>query len=108
MGQYTEAQAALYDENAASIEPEGSPNPNVRGKDALKQKAQQWGEMVEEVHGGEISDPLIAGDYFSISQKMDVTFKGAPRQTIEQVCVYGVKNGKIVLEQFFYTPPPQG
>lgn len=108
MGQYTECQEALYDQNAASIEPEGSPNPNVTGKDALKQKAQQWGEMVEEVHGGEISDPQVAGDFFSVTQKMDVTFKGAPRQTIEQVCVYGVKNGKIVLEQFFYTPPPQG
>lgn len=107
MGQYSEAQEALYDENAASIEPEGSPNPSVSGMDALKQKAEQWAGMVEEVHGGEISDPIVAGDFFSITQKMDITFKGAPRQTIEQVCVYGVKDGKIVLEQFFYTPPPQ-
>ncbi len=106
MGEYTKAQEELYDENAVSIEPDGTPMPRVQGKEALQKKAEQWGEMVEAVHGGEVSDPLVADPFFTITQKMDVTFKGAPRQTIQQVCVYQVANGKVVLEHFFYPPMP--
>lgn len=108
MGQYDQAQDALYDANCVSVEPEGTPYPSVTGMEAIKQKGQQWADMVEEVHGGEISDPIIAGPFFSITQKIDVTFKGAPRQVMQQICVYEVKDGKVVLEQFFYPPPPQG
>ena len=104
LGQYTEAQGNLYNENAVSIEPEGSPNANVYGLDAIKQKAEQWAEMVEEVHGGEVSDPIVAGNFFAMTMKNDVTFKGTGRQKIEEVCVYEVKDGKIVKEQFFYLP----
>ncbi len=104
MGQYTEAQEELYADNAVSIEPEGSPNPNVSGIDAIREKAKQWAEMVEEVHGGEISDPIVAGNFFSLVMKNDVTFKGMGRATIEEISVYEVQNGKIVKEQFFYQP----
>ena len=108
MGQFTGLQDALYAENCARVEPEGTAYSSVTGLAAIKQKAQQWAEMVEEVHGGEVSDPIVAGDYFSITMKNDVTFKGAPIMIIEEVAVYGVKDGKIVSEQFFFTPPPQG
>jgi len=75
--------------------------------EAIKAKGQQWEAMVEEVHGGEISDPIVAGNYFSISMKNDITFKGMGRQKIEEVCVYEVQNGKVVTEQFFYPIAPQ-
>jgi limonene-1,2-epoxide hydrolase len=32
----------------------------------------------------------------------DVTFKGKPRMQLDEVAVFEVKDGKIVLEQFFY------
>ncbi len=108
MGQYVEAQDDLYGENCASIEPEGTSYPSVTGLAAIKQKAQQWAEMVEEVHGSEVSDPVVAGDFFALTMKNDVTFKGMARQQIEEVSVFEVKDGKIVKEQFFFTPPPQG
>jgi ketosteroid isomerase-like protein len=33
---------------------------------------------------------------------MDVTMKGQGRMKMDEIAVYGVKDGKIVSEQFFY------
>jgi limonene-1,2-epoxide hydrolase len=33
---------------------------------------------------------------------LDATIKGMGRMTLEEVCVYEVKDGKIVVEQFFF------
>jgi hypothetical protein len=74
----------------------------VVGMDAIKAKSVAFQAGVEAFHGAEISDPIVGGNSFAITWKMDATFKGKGRMTIEEVCVYQVKDGKIVLEQFFY------
>ena len=58
--------------------------------------------MIEERHGGSFSDPLVSGRYFSVAMTLDATFKGMGRNLLEEVCVYEVKDGKIVFEQFHY------
>jgi hypothetical protein len=62
--------------------------------------------MIEEVHGTTVSDAVIAADHFSIALTLDVTLKGMGRVNMDEICVYKVKDGKVVLEQFFYTPTP--
>jgi len=106
-GQFTEAQTNLYHHDTKSIEPEGSGWPTIEGMEAITAKAEQWSGMVEEVHGVTISDPVVAGNFFSISMANDVTFKEGGRMLMEEICVYEAQNGKIVSEQFFFTPPPQ-
>jgi hypothetical protein len=44
----------------------------------------------------------VAGEFFSVVLKQDVTFKGKPRITLEEIGVFHVQDGKIVKEQFFY------
>ncbi|MDH3649900.1 MAG: nuclear transport factor 2 family protein [Saprospiraceae bacterium] len=105
-GQYQEAQSSLYGPSAVSIEPEGSPWGQVEGLEAIQAKAQQWGEMVEEVHSAQVSDPVVSGSHFACTMENDVTFKGMGRQQIKEVCVYEVQDGKIVKEQFFYDVAP--
>ncbi|MEK6152816.1 nuclear transport factor 2 family protein [Flavobacteriaceae bacterium 3-367] len=108
-GQFNEAINALYGDNIVSIEPDGAPMKEVRGLDAVKQKSEHFNSMVEEVHGMEISEPIVADTFFACTMKMDVTFKGAPRSSMEEVCLYKVENGKITQEEFFFTPQnPQG
>ncbi|MCV6630621.1 MAG: nuclear transport factor 2 family protein [Flavobacteriaceae bacterium] len=99
----------LYANHIVSLEPPGSPNREVRGIEAVRQKGEEFNNMLEAMHGLEVSDPLIADNFFSCTMKMDVTFKGGPRTTMEEVCMYQVDNGKIVKEEFFFTPqkPPQ-
>jgi hypothetical protein len=69
---------------------------------AIKAKSIAFQAGVEAFHSATISDPIVGGNSFAISWSMDATFKGRGRMTIEEVCVYQVKDGKIILEQFFY------
>ena len=102
--QFQEAIQDLYSNDIVSIEPDGAPVKEVTGLEGVIQKGQQFAEMLEEMHGMEVSDPVVAENFFSCSMKMDVTMKGGPRMVMEEVAVYNVKDGKIVREEFFFTP----
>src|SRR4030095_10138454 len=102
-GQIFEAQSELYGDDIVCIEPEGAMAPHhTKGKQAVAEKGKQFASMIEERHGGSCSDPLVGGRYFTIEMSIDATMKGIGRQLLEEVCVYEVKDGKIVHEQFFY------
>ena len=106
-GEWAQVQQNLYDQDCESIEPAGTPWGNVKGMDAIAKKGEQWASSIEEFHGNEVSEPLVAGDFFSVRMSTDTTFKGMGRVHFEELCLYEVKDGKIVKEQFFYTPMPQ-
>jgi len=42
----------------------------------------------------------VAGSSFACTMHMDVTMKGQGRMDMTELCVYQVKDGKIVSEQF--------
>jgi len=99
---YEHIQTELYSKDAKSIEPAGGPFVNVEGLDAILEKGKEFSESIEEMHDGYCSKPLVAGNFFTCTMGMDVTLKGQPRMKMDEVAVYEVKDGKIVLEQFFF------
>ncbi len=102
-GNWNKIQEELFAENAVSIEPPGSPGlQSVEGLPAIKQKGKDFENMVEEMHGGYSSDPLVTGNHFAVAMGMDVTMKGTGRSKMDEIALYEVKDGKIVKEQFFY------
>jgi hypothetical protein len=102
-GKIFDAQAELYADDMVCTEPEGTMAPHItKGKKAIAEKGKQFASMIEVRHGGSCSDPVVGGRYFSIAMTLDATMKGMGRQLLEEVCVYEVKDGKIVQEQFFY------
>ncbi|MDF1697335.1 MAG: nuclear transport factor 2 family protein [Saprospiraceae bacterium] len=103
-GLWDKAQEELYGDQCISLEMEGFPGgpQRVQGLDAIRAKGQQWNEMVEEFYGVEIEGPIVAGNHFSATMKMDIQMKGQPRRKDEEIAVFRVENGKIVSEQFFY------
>jgi hypothetical protein len=105
-GQFEAAQTELYADDAVSIEAEGAPVEVVEGLAAIMEKARQFMSTIEQFHGVVVSDPLVAGDYFTVSMALDTTAKGRGRVTMEELCVYEVDNGQIVSEQFFYSTAP--
>lgn len=103
LGKIDEVQETLYADNAQSIEANEMMGPKVvEGLKAIKAKSAAFQAGVEEFHSATISDPIVAGNSFAITWAMDATFKGLGRMSIEEVCVYQIKDGKIILEQFFY------
>lgn len=104
VGQYEQAFNELYADDIISREPKGHSMGEVSGIEAVGLKQKQFNESVEAFHGNEVSDPVVAENFFSVSMKMDVTFKGAARMSMEEIAVYKVRDGKICEEEFFFTP----
>ncbi|MBF6022989.1 nuclear transport factor 2 family protein [Lysobacter niastensis] len=105
-GQYEQAQRELYADDAVSIEPVWAPPGaigNAEGLPAIYEKGRKFAEGIEEFHGASCGDPVIAADWFSVAMGMDATFKGMGRVNMQEICVYRVRDGKIVHEQFFYS-----
>lgn len=104
-GQWDKIQEELYADNAVSIEPAHAAAMgmgNAEGMEAIKAKGAAFNAMVEEMHGGYSTEPVVAGNHFTLAMGMEVTMKGAGRMKMDEICVYEVKDGKIVKEQFFY------
>jgi len=102
-GEFEQAQKELFADDAVSIEPHSTPDfeKETKGLKAIYEKGKKWGSMVEESHSVSASEPLCAGNSIAMVLDMDVTMKGRGRVNMEELCVYNVKDGKIVSEQFF-------
>ena len=102
-GKVEEAKQELFAEDIISTEPiEGILPKETKGIKAIEKKAELFISMVAQFHGSTITDPVVAGDYFSIGWETDIQMKGEQRKTNSEICVYKVKDGKVVSEQFFY------
>lgn len=99
---HPQAQEELYDDAIESIEDIKSGLPSIKGMSAIKEKTKAWDASVEMIHDAYVSDPIVTGNYFVVSMENDITFKERGRVLINELCVYEVKNGKIIREQFFY------
>ena len=102
-GDWEGAHRELYAKDAVSIEPEASGGfeKESHGLDAIIEKGKKWESMVSEVHEIEVSEPMIAGNTFAVTMRMDMTMKDKKRSDMTELCVYHVKDGKIISEQFF-------
>ena len=96
------AQKELYADDIVSTEPEASQAPVkvTKGLPAILEKGRQFGAMIETMHALSVSDPLVANNSFACTMSLDVTMKGQGRMNMSELCVYQVKDGKIVSEQF--------
>ena len=97
------AQKDLFSDDAVSIEPHATSDfdKETKGLNAIIEKGKKFGAMVDETHNITISDPLIASNSFACIMNMDITMKGQDRMAMKELCVYEVKDGKIVSEHFF-------
>jgi hypothetical protein len=102
-GEFETAQKELFSQDAVSVEPYSTPDfqKETKGLNAILEKGEKWNSMVEQMHGMDVSEPLIADNSFACTMHLDVTTKGRGRMDMTELCVYNVKDGKIVSEEFF-------
>jgi hypothetical protein len=102
-GKFETAQRELFSDDAISIEPHSTPEfeKETRGLGAIIQKGHKWDAMVEKTNSIKVSKPLIGMNSFAMTMKMDIEMKGGRKMDMSELCVYTVKDGKIVAEQFF-------
>lgn len=101
-GKFMEAIQDLYADDVESTEPMVAGGEPVKGKQAVIGKNNDWYASVEEVHSATISAPVVGGSYFSCAMDMDVTYKQHGRTSMSEICVYEVRDGKIIRDMFFY------
>ena len=99
-------QQELYAADIVNKEPEHAIAMGVptvtKGLEAVQAKSKARSEMIEEVHSSYCTEPVVAGNFFTVAMGRDITFKGRPRKKIDEIAIFEVKNGKIITEQFFY------
>lgn len=102
-GDFEAAQKELFADNAVSNEPYATPEyeKETKGLAAILKKGEKFMSSVKEMHAMEVSAPLIAADSFACTMRMDLTMKEKGRMDMTELCVYEVKDGKIVSETFY-------
>ena len=101
-GQFEQAQEELFSEEVISTEPPYSPLKSAKGTKAVIEKGKNFAQAIETVHGSSFSEPVVGGRYFSFAMSLDASFKGQGRMQLEEICLFEVKEGKVVAEQFFF------
>jgi hypothetical protein len=101
-GDWEKAQKELYAKDVISIEPYATPEfeKETKGLDAILEKGDKFSSMVEKYHDLKVSEPLVTGNSFAVVLSMELTMKGKGRMNMSELCVYQVKDGKIVSESF--------
>src|SRR6516162_2301080 len=99
-GKFEEAQDELFAEDALSIEPQATPDfpQETKGLEAIQEKARKWNSMVSKVNSMKVSEPLIAANSFAVTMDMDVEMKNGQKMQHKELCVYEVKDGRVVSE----------
>ena len=98
-----EIQDELFGNEVKSVEPLTAKYlHNAEGKTAVRKKGEDWGKRVEAVHNLFTTQPVVSGNHFAVGREFDITVEGLGRIKIEEIILYKVKDGQIVLEQFFY------
>ena len=102
-GEFEKAQKELFAENAVSTEPQASNGfeKETKGLKAIIEKGHKFQSMVEAEHGTSVTDPIVTDNMIAFALNMDLTMKGRGRSKMGEICVYQVKDGKIISEQFF-------
>ena len=102
-GKFEDAQRELFAKDAISIEPQATPDfeKETNGLEAIIEKGHKFESKLEQLHGITVSEQLTAGNSIAFVLSMDLTMKGQKRATWTELCVYKVKDGKIISEQFF-------
>ena len=102
-GKVEEAKIEFFTEETMSIEPGSGILPvETKGLKAIQQKAELFISMVDEFYESTITDPFVAGDYFSVGWTTTLKMNGEARKQNDEICLYKVQDGKIISEHFFY------
>lgn len=98
-----EIQDELFDNDVRSVEPANSPYlAYAEGKVGVRKKAEDWVKRITAAHKLSTTTPIVSANHFVVGREMDTTVEGFGRVRIDEIMLYEVQDGKIVLEQFFY------
>jgi hypothetical protein len=99
---FIEAQQELFATDAINQESDKLKERSVNGLEAILKKEARFNASIKEWSALEVSDPLVANDFFTIQLKMEVILRNDQKISLNEIIVYEVRNGKIISEQFYF------
>jgi hypothetical protein len=98
---FVEAYQQLFADDAESIDPLNTSGQPLKGLDTLLQREKDFLARIISIEKISLSEPIIAGSYFTLSLQMSFEVEGQGHMEVEEICVYKVKDGKVISQQFF-------
>ncbi|SHI60296.1 SnoaL-like domain-containing protein [Aquimarina spongiae] len=92
----------FHQEKVKHIEPQSLHFPELVGVKAIKEKDTVMTGNIEEVTSLEIGDYVTSKNFIAIPYKISLTLKNGDERALDELIIYQVEEGKIILEQFFY------
>ena len=95
-----------WHDDFVSIESDGM---KFEGRKAVEAKHAEWFKTVT-MHSCSAHGPYATPNGFCVRYEMDCESKDGswPRMQMDEIAVYTVENGKVVKEEFFGRPMPEG
>lgn len=101
-GKSLEAFERFYAEDVVMME-----NDQVfEGKEANRQREQEFFGNIKEVHAAGIVATAVRGNTSFCEQFFDATYQDGRRMRLDEVAVRTWKDGKVVKERFYYKGSP--
>jgi hypothetical protein len=97
---FVQAYQLLYSDDAESIDPLNTSGQPLKGLTTLLEREKDFLSRAT-IKKISLSDPIIAGSYFTMSLQMSFDVQEQDHMEVNELCVYKVKNGKIISQQFF-------
>ena len=102
-GKFEEIYDKLFDtEKVKHIEPQSPHFPELIGVKAIKEKDAIMGGSIESVQSLTVGDPITSANHIAVAYQIAFTLKDGNTGALDEIIIYQVENGKIMLEQFFY------
>ena len=104
-GNFFANYSELYAEDVVKYEPQDSsisPERETKGLKTILKGAKNFHETIEKVVSREVSEPLVAGNYFMFRLCQEFELKGIGYFMLDELCLFIVRVGKIILEEYFY------
>lgn len=103
-GEYFTSYDELYSPDAIAYEPQLAEMglAETKGIPAIKDKVTQLGSGIAELISREMSEPIVSANYIAFTNIVKAKLKDGNEFNMSEICLYEVRDGKIVSERFFY------
>src|ERR1700743_2526093 len=96
-----QAYHLLLEEEAKSIDPLNTSGQPLKGLATLIAREKDSLSSITTIHKISLSEPIIAGSYFTMSLKMSFEIRDQGHMEIDEIYLYKVKDGKIISQKCF-------
>jgi hypothetical protein len=97
-GEFLQAEKELYATEIVHVETDGK---EFKGFETVYAKEEEFLKQLKSTPQVKVSDPIVAGSYFSIRMEMAFNHNIRGEVALQELIIYKVANGKIIYLQCF-------